>query len=66
MIQLPCPGDIRFVIEDEEVEYKRGRVQPAYGCVHFICITEEGICAGVFLATSSKQVFMFNVIEWSL
>ena len=24
MIQLPLPDDIRFVIEDEEVEYKRG------------------------------------------
>ena len=24
VIQLPLPGDIRFVIEDEEVEYKRG------------------------------------------
>ena len=66
VIQLPLPGDIRFVFEDEEFEYKRGRVQPAYGCVHFVCITEEGICAGVALAISSKQVFMFNVIEWSL
>ena len=59
MIQLPLPGDIRFVIEDEEFEYKRGRVQLAYGCVHFVCITEEGICSGVVLAPSSKQVFMF-------
>ena len=24
VIKLPLPGDIRFVIEDEEVEYKRG------------------------------------------
>ena len=34
-------------------------VQPAYGCVYFVCITEEGICSGVVLAPSSKQVFMF-------
>ena len=66
VIQLPLPGDIRFVIEDEEFEYKRGRVQLTYGCVHFVYITEEGICAVFALAISSKQVFMFNVIEWSL
>ena len=58
-MKLPLPGDIRFVFEDEEFEYKRGRVQLAYGCVHFVCITEEGICSGVVLAPSSKQVFMF-------
>ena len=62
-MKLPLPGDIRFVFEDEEFEYKRGRVQPAYGCFPFIYITEEGIFAGVLLAISSKQVFhVFNVI----
>ena len=30
VIQLPLPDDIRFVIEDEEVEYKRG----CYPMVH--------------------------------
>ena len=58
VMKLPLPADIRFVFEDEEFEYKRGRVQPAYGCVHSVCITGEGICSVVVMAPSSKHVFM--------
>ena len=37
--------------------------QPAYGCVHFVCITEEGICSGVVLAPSLKHI---QLVIWNV
>ena len=43
VIQLPLPDDIRFVIEDEEVEYKRG----FYPMVHAFMVV--AICVFTFV-----------------